>query len=54
MSHSPVVKEHKSTLLMALQVTLEKGDQLEVPAGKTHYAACVGNEPVTFVDASKY
>jgi len=37
-----------------MQVILEKGDQLEVPAGKTHYAACVGSEPVTFVDASKY
>ncbi|CAL5220497.1 g2526 [Coccomyxa viridis] len=36
------------------EVILEKGDQLEVPAGATHYAACVGSEPVTFVDASKY
>ncbi|CAK0783575.1 hypothetical protein CVIRNUC_006774 [Coccomyxa viridis] len=35
------------------EVTLEQGDQLEVPAGETHYAACVGSEPVTFVDASK-
>ena len=38
----------------AVQVILEKGDQLEVPAGATHYAACVGTEAVTFVDASKY
>ncbi len=37
-----------------VQVILEKGDQLEVPAGATHYVACVGSEPVTFVDASKY
>jgi mannose-6-phosphate isomerase-like protein (cupin superfamily) len=37
-----------------LQVILEPGDQLEVPIGKMHYAACVGGEPVTFVDATKY
>ncbi|KAK9904690.1 hypothetical protein WJX75_000609 [Coccomyxa subellipsoidea] len=36
------------------EVILEPGDQLEVPKGKTHYAECVGSEPVTFVDASKY
>ncbi|EIE18628.1 hypothetical protein COCSUDRAFT_54847 [Coccomyxa subellipsoidea C-169] len=35
------------------EVILEPGDQLEVPKGKTHYAECVGSEPVTFVDASK-
>ncbi|CAL8464281.1 g3816 [Coccomyxa elongata] len=36
------------------EVILEPGDQLEVPKGKTHYAACVGSEAVTFVDASRY
>ncbi len=45
---------HLKARYVAVQVILEKGDQLEVPAGATHYAACVGTEPVTFVDASKY
>ena len=40
-------------MISADQVILEPGDQLEVPKGKTHYAECVGSEPVTFVDASK-
>eukprot|EP00884_Botryococcus_braunii_P005399 jgi/Botrbrau1/14860/Bobra.0326s0008.2 len=36
------------------EVILEAGDMLEVPAGVTHYAKVVGDEPVTFIDASKY
>lgn len=35
------------------QVILQAGDMLEVPAGVTHYAKVVGNEPVVFIDASR-
>ncbi|GMH36277.1 hypothetical protein BSKO_04145 [Bryopsis sp. KO-2023] len=34
-------------------VVLEPGDMVEVPAGVTHYAEVVGDDPVEFVDASK-
>ena len=39
--------------LMLVQVVLEPGDMLEVPAGLRHFAQVVGNEPVEFFDASK-
>eukprot|EP00898_Chlorokybus_atmophyticus_P003657 jgi/Chlat1/4292/Chrsp29S04555 len=37
----------------SLVVVLEPGDMLDVPAGATHYAEVVGDEPVVFFDASK-
>ena len=36
-----------------VQVVLEPGDMLEVPAGLHHFAKVVGSEPVEFFDASK-
>ena len=39
--------------LTLVQVVLEPGDMLEVPAGLQHFAKVVGSEPVEFFDASK-
>ena len=39
--------------LTFVQVVLEPGDMLEVPAGLQHFAKVVGSEPVEFFDASK-
>lgn len=43
-----------STVCLVLQVVLSPGDMLDVPKGMEHYAETVGDEVVTFVDATRH